>query len=196
MPVDELPAAVEYRVVADLPAYRVGTDGSLWTRYRRKGSGQGHGARYIIGDEWLLLAGGLDKDGYRKAVLCYGDGRRRYVRLNVLILYTFVGPPPEGMKNPTAAHWNGVKTDNRLTNLRWATQKDNIADKVAHGTHQAGEKHGMAVLTGAEVLEMRRLRAAGDTFASIAAKFDRKYVTVYAAIKGKNWRHLEEARTR
>lgn len=48
-----------------------------------------------------------------------------------LVLEAFIGPRPSGMQ---CCHGNGVRNDNRLTNLRWDTPKANAADKVGHGT--------------------------------------------------------------
>ena len=47
-----------------------------------------------------------------------------------LVLETFVGPPEEGLE---ACHNNGVKTDNRLSNLRWGTSAENTEDIRRHG---------------------------------------------------------------
>lgn len=180
MLLDELPA-VEYRLVTDYPGYRVGDDGSVWSKQKNSG-------RAEVVDGWHQLAGGLDKDGYRKVILCC-KGRRRYARVSVLVLETFTGFRPEGM---TAAHNNGNKTDNRLTNLRWATQKDNVADKAAHGTAQIGEKHPQHLLTDEIVLEMRKLRREKWKLKDIAARFRANLVTVQAAVSGRNWKHLNE----
>lgn len=49
-----------------------------------------------------------------------------------VVLETFVGPCPEGME---CCHWDDVRTNNRLSNLRWGTSGDNNLDMVRNGTH-------------------------------------------------------------
>lgn len=179
MPLDEL--RVTYCLIGE--NYRVGDDGSVWSRHRNTR------AAAVVVAGWHLIAGGTDKDGYRKVIICDG-GKRRHCRVNVLVLTAFSGPAPSDMKNPTAAHANGVRTDNRLTNLRWATQKSNVADKKNHGTAQIGEKHPQCKLTNAKVLEIRKLRAAGTPWREIAELLGEKLVTVHAAGSGRNWKHI------
>jgi hypothetical protein len=53
-------------------------------------------------------------------------------RLHRIVLETFVGPAPEGTEG---CHGNGVRLDNRLSNLRWDTRIENMADIGRHGTH-------------------------------------------------------------
>ena len=60
--------------------------------------------------------------GYR----CHG--------ISELVLRAFVGPRPA--PHYQAAHANGRRHDNRLHNLRWATPKENDADKDIHGTRR------------------------------------------------------------
>src|SRR5699024_6464865 len=50
-----------------------------------------------------------------------------------LVLEAFVGPCPDGME---ACHWDDDKTNNHVSNLRWATQSDNMHDRVRNGRHQ------------------------------------------------------------
>ena len=177
---DEL--SVEYRIAVGNPRYRVGDDGSVWSNQKNtRGTAS-------LGD-WHLLQGGKDKDGYRKVILCK-NGKREYWRVNVLVLTTFIGPPPLSMKNPTAAHENGEKSDNRLSNLRWSTQKDNIADKQNHGTAQIGEKHPQSCLTEDKVRLIREMRASGSKWREIAETVCEKLATVHAAGSGRNWTHL------
>jgi len=45
--------------------------------------------------------------------------------VHTLVLTAFVGPRPNGM---VACHWNDKRFDNRLSNLRWDTMKNNQAD--------------------------------------------------------------------
>jgi hypothetical protein len=54
-----------------------------------------------------------------------------------LVLEAFVGPRPAGRQ---AAHGDGDKLNNTLGNLRWATPKENCADKLRHGTALFGAK--------------------------------------------------------
>ncbi len=63
------------------------------------------------------------------------SGRVKCRCVSELVLTTFVGPRP----SPThdAAHTNGDKNVNRLSNLQWATKKENAGHKRLHGTHRA-----------------------------------------------------------
>lgn len=71
--------------------------------------------------------------------------------------------------------------------LRWATQKENIADKKAHGTHQAREKHGMAKLTSKDVERIRSLR--GEMYQwQIAEQYGISQTNVSAIQRGETWR--------
>jgi len=47
------------------------------------------------------------------------------------MMLVFVGEPPK--KRNHAAHLNGIKTDNRIENLMWASAKLNYAHAVIHG---------------------------------------------------------------
>ena len=50
--------------------------------------------------------------------------------VHVVVLRTFVGPRPFDKE---ACHNNGIKTDNRLSNLRWDTHRSNCADRNQMG---------------------------------------------------------------
>lgn len=87
--------------------------------------------------------------GYPTVALNYNE----FFLVHRLVLLTFIGPPPDRHE---ACHNDGVKTNNRLDNLRWDTRKNNHADKISHGTHLCGEKHGNAKLTCDAVLSIRK----------------------------------------
>lgn len=82
--------------------------------------------------------------GYRYATLWYG-GRKRKLKVAVLVLTAFVGPRPKGMH---ALHGVPVRSDDRLVNLRWGTHSENMQDKVRDGNHYEANKtecvHGHA----------------------------------------------------
>ena len=175
-------STVTYREVPDFPGYRVGDDGSVWSKLKNTKNAE-------VIDGWHEVIGAFGQDGYRKVILSR-NGYRKYFRVNVLVLITFVGPPPSDMNYPTAAHENGNRTDNRLANLRWASQKSNIADKIRHGTNQCGERSGNAILNDQIVIEIRARRAAGERGTDIARTLGISPVTVSSVYTRRSWRHV------
>jgi hypothetical protein len=84
---------------------------------------------------------------YKGRVLRQGRARNGYltvslsgrsVNVHTAVLLAFVGPPPPGHQ---AAHDSGVRQDNRQGNLKWATPKENTADRYRHGTVLFGTRH-------------------------------------------------------
>lgn len=173
---------VIYKELTLWPGYRVSDDGFVWSLWKpHPGKGM------VKGEVWRKLLGGTDKDGYKKVILCVA-GVRRYARVHILILETFVGACPPGMES---AHKDGNRANNAATNLEWKTHKNNIADKIAHGTHQEGEKHGMHKLTEEKVREIRRRHSEGESCSCLAKIFKVSNYAIYAAVKRRTWSYLD-----
>jgi len=117
-----------------------------------------------------------------------GKTYNRYVHR--MVCETYHGPCPEGKE---CRHLDGSRDNNCASNLMWATEKENNADKKVHGTNNNGEAHGNAVLTDDIVLEARRRYASGDDIAKIARAFAVSPKTLRNAISGKRWGHLPNA---
>jgi hypothetical protein len=165
---------LEYKEVPEWPGYLVGSDGTVLSNRWTKG--------------WRPMKGGLDKDGYRKLILC-NAGKKWYVRLHDLILRVFRGDPPAGH---IGAHENGDKADNSIDNLAWKTQKENIADKVRHGTAQRGDKASRRILSEMDVREIRRKWSNREaTQTQMAEEHGVSTATINAAIRRRNWRFCE-----
>jgi hypothetical protein len=125
-------------------------------------------------------------DGYLRCGLCK---RQRYwhVKTHRVVALAFLGPPP--FPKAHVAHFDGDKTNNHLSNLRWATAAENEADKRRHGrvhAAQPGEKHHMAKLTTEQVKAMRK-EAVARPVAEIARMFGVAKLTAYDAIFGTTW---------
>src|SRR6185503_14735878 len=69
--------------------------------------------------------------GYPTVKLLFDDNHRQGKAVSVLVLEAFVGPRPPGKQ---CCHYNGIKSDNRLSNLRWDTAYGNDQDARRHGT--------------------------------------------------------------
>jgi hypothetical protein len=84
----------------------------------------------------------LDGRGY-PAVDLSRDGVKRKFAVHRLVLLAFVGPCPAGMET---RHLDGVRTNNRLTNLCYGTPVENAEDKRRHGRLPIGSTNGSAKL--------------------------------------------------
>lgn len=86
-----------------------------------------------------LLRPTLDKSGYYRVHLGVNGVKKSY-SVHRMVLMAFVGIPPNGYEG---CHNNGISTDNRIENLRWGTQSENVKDRVKHGTYKRGKDHPM-----------------------------------------------------
>lgn len=71
-----------------------------------------------------ILKPNHDKYGYLYYVLCV-LGQRKTVKAHRLVAIAFI-PNPEN--KPTINHKNGIRDDNRVQNLEWATNKEQSND--------------------------------------------------------------------
>lgn len=150
---------------------------------------------YVVSDEGevrgptgrVLRPGPVGKRKEYRQVSC---GRRRSVRVHVLVAEAFLGPRPEGHH---VAHLNGNAADNRAANLAYKTPKENAADKVIHGTNRTGwvpgEKNGRAVLTADQVREIRALPE-GFNRSRVARQYGISRRQMLDIVNGKTWRSI------
>ncbi len=175
--------SVEYRLVPDFPYYRVGDDGSAWSRYTPGMHGE-------IGDTWHKLKASREQGRYTFIKLKNPAAPgycQRYVHR--LVLEAFIGPCPEGSE---ACHYDGNKSNNVLTNLRWDTRQGNMADMIRHGsrTWDKGSDHPKAKLTEADIPEIRRLVRSGLSMAKTAQRFKVSSASISQVMAGKSWSHV------
>lgn len=80
-----------------------------------------------------LLKPNPDKDGYHLIHPCV-RGKRTVYKLHSLVAKMFVGPCPRGHE---VNHKDGVKGNNRATNLEYVTHSQNLRHAYASGLHKA-----------------------------------------------------------
>lgn len=172
---------VEYRPLPGFTGYRVGDDGSIWSRKLIGPSGQ-------LGKRWRKLRPAKGPDGYLKVTLSCA-GRQRTKNVHSLILLAFVGARPQG---GCCCHHNGLRDDNRLTNLTWGTyRKNNGNDRLRHGTHLEGSRCNWAKLTDEQVLEIRQKYATGNyRQLDLAILYGVRQPLISQIIRHVSWKHL------
>lgn len=83
------------------------------------------------------------RHGYLRVRLCGPNGARGF-SVHRLVLDAFVGPLPSGPDRMVSRHLDGDPANNRLDNLAYGTQGENIRDAVVHGTHAMSSKDSCA----------------------------------------------------
>jgi len=129
-------------------------------------------------------------DGYN-VVRLGKNGRLHDFRVARLVAIAFLGDPPS--KNHQVAHNNGDKTQDHVSNLRWATVSENLKDKAGHGTasNHKGSKHGSAVLNEMTVSIIRKECLSGQMKPSEAAvRFGVSRPTISDILHYRTWTHI------
>lgn len=86
-----------------------------------------------------------------------------------LVAEAFLGPRPS--EETVIRHLNGNPTDNRLENLAYGTQKDNMMDAIKQDTVEYGERRYNAKLDNATVIEIKKEIICGYGSGEISKKY-------------------------
>jgi hypothetical protein len=77
--------------------------------------------------------------------------------------------------------------NNAASNLRWDTRKGNAADRIVHGTHIEGERHGNSKLTAEQVAAIRTRAANGERQRALAAEYGVTQAAISLIVTRQKW---------
>lgn len=132
-----------------------------------------------------ILKETVNSRGYSYVV--FQDNRSKVVHR--LVAKAFV---PNALEKPYVNHINGMKTDNRFSNLEWVSHAENITHAWESGLAKAhsGEKHHNAVLTNQEAEEIRILyKSKKHTHADLADLFGVSESTIQKVVSNKTYKN-------
>jgi hypothetical protein len=167
----------EWRDVPEWPEYQVSSCGDV----RRATPATGA----VVGR--ILKQQKNKKTGYLSVCLS------RYphlVRVDVhrLVALAFLGPKPSDAH--LVAHNDGSRTNNHVSNIRWATQSENLNDCRLHGTLQIGSANPMTHLLEIDACAIHRMKATGIPRHVIANGYGLHKRSVFRILSRDSWGHL------
>jgi hypothetical protein len=140
----------------------------------------------------------LDRAGYLRTMLKGEDGKFHTIKIHRIIAQTFISNP---YNKPQINHINCIKNDNRVSNLEWATNSENIkhAYKQNRMTNK-GECNPAALLTDKQVIEIRSKYTYGRfggkpkqgevSKPDLAKEYNVSIWVIKEIVTGRTWKHL------
>lgn len=137
----------------------------------------------------MLLRFYVDKDGYMLVGFSKKSKMKGGIKVHQLVLLSF------GFERKSnklgCCHGDGCRYNNRIENLRWGTQADNVKDQGKHGRFTEGEKSGQAVLNNKKVIEIRELYRKGEySQKKIGKIFGVSQGNVGFIVRRITWKHI------
>lgn len=163
-------------------------DVSEWPGYQVSNLGR------VMGPRGVPLKGYIDRYGYH-AVGLWNRGSMKGFGVHRIVARAFIGEiPPSKQVN----HKNGVRNDNRLSNLELVTAKENVQHsfdvlkRVGKNTNPSkGEAHPNSSLNAKKVGQIRALYTQGWTQVRLAEKFKTPQTNISRIIRRAAWRHVD-----
>jgi hypothetical protein len=178
-------ATFELREIPKISGYFAGSDGHIYSFWGR--GPQAYIDRNRVPRKLASALCGSDYLQVRIGKKALGTNGAQTRLVHVLVCSAFHGERPDG---ETVSHKNGMRTDNRPSNLLWENCSANLARRKEHGTDDRGTRNSRARLNDEELAKMRRiLREKEYTHAQIGNMFNvtRVFVTKVA----NNYRYAE-----
>ena len=127
------------------------------------------------------------KRNYRTFGLRGWNRKQHFKKASRLVAEAFI-PNPE--HKPEVNHKDGNKRNDCVTNLEWATRRENAIHAARTGLFAIGERHWKAKFTENDIRNMLRRLESGESQGSVARRYKTAQPYVSRIWKGTAWGHL------
>lgn len=119
------------------------------------------------------------------------EGKEWNKQVHRLVAIAFI---PNHENKPQVNHIDGVKSNNNVENLEWATSQENCVHAHETGLRvgRKGIENSQAKLTPELVGKARELRKLGHSYAKIGKSIGICAMHAHRIVNGKQWGHLNE----
>lgn len=122
-----------------------------------------HGFQKVSGKQLKIMT--HPSHGYSVVNLAK-KGKVKQFRVHILVAQSFI-PNPEN--KPTVNHRSGIKSDNSVLNLEWATAQEQMTHAANKGLTASGERNGAAKITERMALDAFNACMAGASLGEQSA---------------------------
>lgn len=119
----------------------------------------------------------------------YGIGKN--IECGRIAASIFIRTPEE---NEVLKRIDGNYLNDRVSNLKWVTKKESAQEAFISGRfpkdHGKASRNGMAILTPADVKEIRRKNKAGQTLTKISKEHNTSIMNIHSIVHYKTWKNI------
>ena len=153
-------STLEFRTIKGFPEYLINYNGDIFSKKRN-----------------CFLHRVKDSKGYIRAILVDSTGKKRSFGLHRLVANAFI---PNPHNYPQVNHINGIKTDNKASNLEWCTANYNNRHAIKSGLR---DPHSTMKLKDDYIPWIKKMYKAGILIRQIAQVYGVSCSTIQRILK-------------
>ena len=138
-----------------------------------------------------ILKTSTTRNGYHKYVLTCENKKQKTLLAHRVVAQAWISNP---LNKKNVNHINGIKTDNRVSNLEWSTDSENVRHALSTGliNVRKGEQVYFSKFTNAQALYIKTAFTVGDlSIRELSDMFELPYRTVADIARNRTWKHIK-----